>query len=673
MTPGTPAVRRLPPAAVMGLVFIVALAVRLVHLAAFRDSPFFDQLTLDAQWHDEWARRWAAGDWTMGGKAFFRAPLYPLWLSFLYRVFGADPATARVVQLVVGAVTAALLAGAGVRWGGRGAGLAAGLLAAVYGPLVFYDGELLIPNLLLALLAGMLFLASGRPSRMNAAGAGALLGLAVTARPNALALLPALVFWIWRKQEDGVRRWRRAALVCLLAVAPALGITALNAAVEGTWVFVASQGGVNFYAGNHARASGRSVEIPEFSGNLTWRRFVAQSEAVAEEATGHPMNSAEVSAWWFRRGLDWIAVNPKEALALTARKLYFLVNADELPNNRDLYFERRGILRGLLFKTRFFAVPWGLVLPLAGAGFVLSLRDPGRRDGARALGLWLLLYGASLLPFFITARFRLGLVPPVLLLAGMALARPRRVLRPWPAVVFAVLFVVANSSLAGVRTENRAQELSRLGDVYLRQGRNAEALTALEEARKLLPRDAVVAHLLAEATMRAGRPADAIPLYVQVVNVRPGDPDARFHLGVARLEAGQLEEAGNVFRDVVRMAPEKVEAWINLGYVQEARGMPEAAEEAYRKGMAMAPAETMPVLRLAGLLIDQERFAEASEILEQASRRIPDSFQILYTLAISSGRIGRYGQARDALERALRLEPDDTQARRLMDYLLTKP
>jgi tetratricopeptide (TPR) repeat protein len=610
----------------------------------------------------------------MGGRAFFRAPLYPLWLSVLYRVFGSDPGAARVVQMVLGAVTAALLAGAGCRWSGRGTGIAAGLLAAVYGPLVFFDGELLIPNLLLVLLAGVLFAASGRPTRWNAAAAGGLLGLAVTARPNALVLLPAVVFWILRTAGDGaVRRWRRAAVVCLLAVVPALGVTALNAAVEGTWVFVAGQGGVNFYAGNHARASGRGVEIPEFSDNLTWRRFVEQSEAVADSAAGRSLNSAEVSGWWFRRGLDWIGEDPGDALRLTARKLYYLVNAVELPSNRDLYFERAGILRGLLWKTGFFAFPWGLVFPLAGAGFALALRDPARRDGARALGLWFGLYAASLLPFFITARFRMGLVPPVLLLAGLVLAHPRRALRPGPAAVFAVLLVLGNTTLAGVRTENPAQELSRLGDVYLRQNRNPEALKVLERARELAPGDAVVAHLLGEAVMRAGRPADAIPLYMEVVNARPGDPQARFRLGTAYLEAGRYEDAANTFAVVVRLAPERADAWVNLGFAFEGRSMPGPAEEAYRKAAALAPTEAMPVLRLAGFLIDRDRFAEAADILGPASRRIPDSFRILYTLAIASGRIGRYGQARDALERALRLNPDDADARRLMDYLLTKP
>jgi 4-amino-4-deoxy-L-arabinose transferase-like glycosyltransferase len=101
------------------------------------------------------------------------------------------------VQAVVGSATAAALAGAGRRMFGGRAGLAAGLVAALYGTLVFFDGELLIPNLLLALLTWSLFLLTGRPRLRNGLAAAALLGLAAAARPNALVLLPVLLAaWI---------------------------------------------------------------------------------------------------------------------------------------------------------------------------------------------------------------------------------------------------------------------------------------------------------------------------------------------------------------------------------------------------------------------------------------------------------------------------------------------
>jgi Flp pilus assembly protein TadD/4-amino-4-deoxy-L-arabinose transferase-like glycosyltransferase len=656
----------------MGAVFVLALAVRILYVLAYRQSPFFDNLMVDAQWHDEWAWRWATGSWDAGEKAFFRAPLYPLWLSAVYAVFGHSLLAVRLVQAVLGAMTAAALAGAGLRWAGRKTGWAVGLLAAGYGPLIFFDGELLIPNLLLALLAWALFILAGAPSLRGVTAAGLLLGLAVVARPNVLFLLPAAVLWVWRRAETRAGKLGWTALLIALGLAPALGVSAVNRAREGTWVFVASQGGVNFYAGNHPTASGRSVEIPELANILTWRHFVEQAETVAEEGAGRPLDSREVSEWWFRRGVKWIVSDPMAALSLYARKLYFLINANEIPNNRDLYFDRVGPLRGLLWKTPVLAFPWGIVFPLAVVGWVWALRDRRLGDGARFLGMWFALYAASLLPFFITARFRMGLLPAVLLLAGAALVRFRHWLRaPFVLLLFGAAILV-NSGLAGVRTDNPAQELARRGEVYLRQNRDTEALRILERSFGMEPR-ITTALLLAEAYLRHDRSEEAIPLYLKVADARPRDPDVHFNLGVAYLNLQRYDDATNAFRMALRLHPGRAATWVNLGAALEGRGMHDRAESAYDKAIELAPGDEGAYLRLSSLYLDQDRLPDALSLLERGRDRIPGSYDLHYALAVAHARAGNRDQALEALQVALRLRPRDPRGLRLREWLQGSP
>ena len=52
------------------LIFLVALAVRLLHIWQIQPSPFFDVLLGDANGYDQWARRLAAGDW-IGTEVFY--------------------------------------------------------------------------------------------------------------------------------------------------------------------------------------------------------------------------------------------------------------------------------------------------------------------------------------------------------------------------------------------------------------------------------------------------------------------------------------------------------------------------------------------------------------------------------------------------------------------------
>src|SRR6186997_2802714 len=85
-----------------GLIFAVALAVRLVHVWQLRATPFSEVLLGDAHGYDEWARRLAAGDW-IGTEVFYQAPLYPYFLGLLYATIGSSVLAVRLVQAGIGA------------------------------------------------------------------------------------------------------------------------------------------------------------------------------------------------------------------------------------------------------------------------------------------------------------------------------------------------------------------------------------------------------------------------------------------------------------------------------------------------------------------------------------------------------------------------------------------
>jgi hypothetical protein len=123
------------------MIFAVALLVRLLHVLQMRRSPFFSVLMGDSHGYDEWAQRLARGDW-LGQEVFYQAPLYPYLLGTLYAIAGRHLLLVRVVQIVLGSASCALLALAVARLFGRRAGIAAGLMLALYAPAIFFDGLL---------------------------------------------------------------------------------------------------------------------------------------------------------------------------------------------------------------------------------------------------------------------------------------------------------------------------------------------------------------------------------------------------------------------------------------------------------------------------------------------------------------------------------------------------
>jgi hypothetical protein len=144
----------------------------------------------------------------------FRPPLYPLVLGAVYTVTGTRLGAAQALNVVLGSGVVVLAAVTAWRLAGRTAGVATGLVAAVYPPLVFNDGPPLSEPLGLLLLVVTALLLLDR----RAAWAGATSGLLVLTRASAQVFVIVLAAWVlWRLG------WRRALAygVCLtLVLAP---------------------------------------------------------------------------------------------------------------------------------------------------------------------------------------------------------------------------------------------------------------------------------------------------------------------------------------------------------------------------------------------------------------------------------------------------------------------
>jgi 4-amino-4-deoxy-L-arabinose transferase-like glycosyltransferase len=144
----------------------------------------------------------------------FRPPGFPVVLAGVYRVFGDHVAAGRVLNLVIGIAVVLLTAQVANRIAGPVAALAAGLVVAVYPPLVVNDVTLLTESMSLLLL--LLIVLAVADDRWLLAGVET--GLLILTRHSAQALpiLVGLLFIRWVG-------WKRAAAyvgVSFLVVVP---------------------------------------------------------------------------------------------------------------------------------------------------------------------------------------------------------------------------------------------------------------------------------------------------------------------------------------------------------------------------------------------------------------------------------------------------------------------
>ena len=531
----------------LGVVFALAMVVRVAHLLATWSIVFVDEPVGDARSYLAWAVDIAQGDW-IGSAGFYQAPAYPYTLGMLFAVVGPSVVAVRIAQAVGGSLACVALAAATRHWYGPRAGILAGVLLALYAPAIFYDGivqKASLAALLLTLLLSGLACYGARPRAAWAAGLGVLLAALALTRENALIWLPILAGWItWRGWRSS--RSCRAVVCHVLTLGAGLAlplglVVVRNVHVTGEWAISTFQLGPNLYIGNGADATGRyrplvpGHETPEFER--------ADATRLAEQATGRELSPREVSRYWTQRSLHEITANPPRWLRLMGRKLLMAVNAYEVPDVESLtvYRARSPALAGLAWLANF-----GVLLPLAVAGLVWR---PVRRACPGVL-LWML--GSMLLAvvaFYIMGRYRYPLAILLMPLAAGALNHAWSVVRAgrWRALALPVLV----GGLAAVVAQVPVHDTRRLdalawmnyGATLGSAGRLDEAIASLEQAVRLQPGSAEAHFNLAQAYALQGDDPRAIPHYRAAAQLQPASSEAQLFLAEALERSGATDEA----------------------------------------------------------------------------------------------------------------------------------
>jgi len=409
-------VRDAPTRLVLATIVAAALALRLAHVAsvaAFEAAHV--EPGLDRWLQMEIARAVAGGDWLGGPLAPYEsAPAYALGLGILYRLGGGRWLVPIVLQAVLGALAPLALYATGRMLASARTGLLAAALAAAYGPAIFYEGLTvkfaLMPFAVSALLYASAAATTSRRWQLAAAAAGAATAVLVALRLNAIVVLPVVAAWIARARSPAVAT--RALLLFglgLVAIAAPLALRRALAAAHGE---AASLWGIHFYVGSRLDGDGGYTVVPGVTDDVFGH--VDDARALAEASRGRQLTPAEVSRYWLGRGLEEIRGDPAAYLVLEGRKLRRLLaprEEDVFGDDYAVYAARSLVLRaGLTF---------GAVAPLAMLGLVLVTMRRAPLGWCVAVAA---AYAASLLVFFVTSRYRLPVVPPLLLCAGVALA-----------------------------------------------------------------------------------------------------------------------------------------------------------------------------------------------------------------------------------------------------------
>lgn len=696
----------------LAIVLLAAAVFRAVYFFLYsRQSVLFDGMMLDASVYDAWAKSIAAGEW-IGKEAFYLPPLYPYALAVLYSLFGHSYALVYLLQELLGLANLVLVYRIGTAVFNERAGILAACGAALYGPFAFFETKLLSTTVGLALnLAALLILVraeqdwarTGRISVRRWLVAGLAIGIASLCLPGTILLL------IVYAGARAVSSARLAASMAAGAFVALLPVLLHNLAVAGDPLFLSGQGGITFYQGNNPSANGLYDVVPGFSGAPELQP--AEEKAIAEREEGRPLRRSQVSAHFFGKGLRFIVSSPGRFIRLEFSKLGRLLGDYEASTEYSIYMEREqipwlriaflpyAVIVGLGSVSLLGGPAWSALSAVAGA----RGRRPRAGGGSVALFLYTLYAAAIPLLFYVSSRYRLPLVPALLVYGGAladgVLGDLRKLGQPGPArtKALAVALGVALLSFFPLGSPSVTAEANvyyNIGNVFSDRGQQEEALKSFNRSLAEWPTNTYALINRGNSLNALGRLEEAVASYRKAEEVKPdfwksyqsegavlqklgrleeeaevyrrglgaGGAQAHFLLATTLHSLNRLPEAEAEIRQAIRMKPEDPRFYNTLGGVLEGRLDMNGAIEAYKQANSADPRYAKSRFNLGLVYREKGELDPAAAMYEEGLKIEPRNARAHARLAEIYALKGDTARARDEYRTALAIDPKDSFA-----------
>lgn len=616
---------------------------------------------LDTTAYAELAQKVISGDWGLGPGLYYVSPLYIYFLAAFRGLTGSFTAV-RLVQIALGTVGIGAIFYTAREWFGTKAAWIAGLLAAFTGLFTFYEVLILQTSLDVfftsaALLCLTLALTRQQPRWFLAAGL--IFGLQTMNRPNiAVAVIGLAVVMLI------VRRWKPTLLLIAGLVIGMSPAAIRNVIVAHEFSLLSSHGGLNFYIGNHEGATGFYQLVPGITPTIKGQQ--EDTRRVASEALGRSVTDAEASDYFVNRSVSWMSAHPIDAAWLMIRKFGWTFHAQHVALPYSYPFYQYDVPTWL----RFYVIgPW-LLVPLGLVGLWYSAPRTRHRVDFLIWAAFVPCYAAAVALFFMSERYRLPLLVPLVVAAGGAVdnawtqIQQRQFARLGaPLVIAVVIGVLINTR--GIADDGRWREGLRMADQLVILGRfdEADAMTERLEAKTPVP--GLAHESVGDQLLNEHQPARAVTHFRKAVALNQMRYPASFHLAKALQQSGDAAGAASAIDAIVMTREAAAEDWADVGRLATELHALSTAERFFKGAAELAPSSAAMRQQYGVNLVLLGRFEEASRELSEAARLNPRDAASFSHLAYCEAKLGRLGDARQHLATALRLDPGDPMAQQL--------
>jgi Flp pilus assembly protein TadD len=659
-------------------IYLLAVCVRLLYLYESSTFPTFEALSLDSVSYDRLGRQLLDG----GGitdKFFWQPLFYPLFLAALYSLIDASVVCVKFVQVLLGGFTCIMTYFLGKRIFGKRAGIVAAVMLSLYGPLIFFECELLATGWAafwsVALI--LLFLRAIDTDKLTIYFIlGACGALSIITRPTFLPFFIAGCVWLVLNLYRTSRK-RGFLVLKPVTILAGFAVIAIPVSVQrynltGHFGFLSSSGGLNFYIGNNPNPD----ETVTIRPGPDWEHLTRMPER-----HGIGLDMWKGQEFFYKRVRNYILTEPLDFVRGLLRKALQFVSSREIPRNIDIYTARKWspfILKSLVWKVGGFGFPFGVLLPLAAVGLFFRWRQiPG------PVTLFVFLYSVSIILVFVSSRYRTPMAPVVCCLAAGGLGEIINRMRSgqdkrWIGVTACVLVIILLATVGGpfgAEKVNYEAEIYYCLGYYAREAEEfSQAIDHYEMCLQLNPNIFAAHNNLAVILRKRGDLEQAVAHYNKALQLEPDYTKTRLNIARALIELGKTGIAIEHLKEALKREPSLIRAKQLLGQALAEAGDLDGAARCYAQLLRTRPNHAGAHNNLAIILMRQGKIDEAIRHFSEVVRIRPDDAMALFSLGKALAKQGQTSLAIEHYRRALSLAESSGQkalAQRISSSLRT--
>lgn len=655
--------------------FLLAIIVRVAYVAEDKTGPFYSVLGTDASVYDMRAKGLMNGTWPGESPFQLRPPGYPLFIASVYGLTDSEPVWVKYAQLLLGAIGCLLIFKISeYLFGSQRIAITASLFYLFNGVLIFYESHLLSGSLdvFLTLLVLFLVIKSAQDKRWWVLFlTGLCFGLSIMNRGWMLLFLPFSLVWLYysdrfseffeaqknnilknknkkskKTQNNIVNNKIYQTLIIVAAVLlPLLPVIWQNAKYDQPQqtqeYYSAGETAKRLFSGNtHWLAAGN---INLYIGNhKDWKTFNDSSvddadhfvdfQNLRDEPFRRGITSSHQKNQYFRtQTVDTVLEDPGTWLSLMSRKFFQYLNGNEIPRAVTIYPYREysSVLSGLVWKN-VIAFPSGIIIPLGVLGMVLSLFLFSWKRQFPLMAAIVIHFGFVML-FFVTARYRLAVLPLLSIYAAFAVchlydcyrnkAFKKLLITSFSAII---LIVISNINI-GAMPDHSSHEYNMLATDFYEKKDYTSAIGYYNKALEVDPDSSESHGNLGLLYQTVGSNHLSTRHYKKAIQYNPDYVDAHHGLGVNYLMDGKLLLAIEHFNQAVTLAPMKADSHLNLLVAYFRQGKLGLAAEHGLKVVAIDPGDYQAHYNLSRVFIADERYPEALKHMRESYRLDPQN------------------------------------------------